>query len=329
MALEVTQAGGLASVQDLGRFGGQRFGLGPAGAMDAFALRAANLLVGNAPGAAAVEVGLAGLTLAARDAAVVALTGMGFALRVQGRELPPWMAVWVRPGWSVEVTRTQGGAWAYLAIAGGVETPLVLGSRATHLRAGLGGLEGRALHAGDLLPTNGPLTWPGAAGQHIPPDRRPDYSPTPTIAVVLGPQADLFTAEGVQTFLSSEYRVSAVSDRMGYRLEGPPIAHRGSADILSDGLTAGSVQVPAGGQPLVMMSERPTTGGYPKIATVISADLPRLAQVPPGAGRVRFCAVTVEEAQARWRQMMAALADAVQPAADEIEADAVWQTASA
>jgi antagonist of KipI len=316
MAFDVAQASGLVTVQDLGRFGGQRFGLGPAGAMDAYALRAANLIVGNAPGAAALEVGLAGLTLTARGGALVALTGVGCALKVQERTVPLWMAVWVQAGWSIELVRQSAG-WAYLAVAGGIETPALMESRATHLRARLGGLDGRALRPGDVLPT-GPAAGAGpeVAGRHIPRALQPAYSRSPTLAVVLGPQADAFTAEGLQTFLSSEYRVSAVSDRMGYRLEGPAVALRGSADIISEGVALGSVQVPAGGQPLVMMSERPTTGGYPKIATVISADLPLLAQAPPGLGHVRFRAVEVDEAQARLRQQMADLATSVHPAPD-------------
>lgn len=321
MALSVAQAGGLATVQDLGRFGGQRFGIGPAGAMDAYALRAANLLVANPAESAVLEVGLADLTLTALDSCVVAVAGTGYELRLQGRVMPLWTAVVARAGWTIELRRVPGGGWSYLGVAGGVQTPPVLGSRATHVRARLGGYEGRALQPGDVVPTRLMMNGgSGVAGRHIPAAQRPAYSSAPTVEVVLGPQAEAFADDGVQTFLSAEYRVSAVSDRMGYRLEGPAIAHCGSADVISDGLAAGSVQVPAGGQPMVMMSERPTTGGYPKIATVISADLPLLAQAPWGQGRVRFRAVSVDAAQARLRQMMQALEDSVQPAPDDLEA---------
>ena len=313
MALEVLRAGGLATAQDLGRFGYQRFGVSPSGAMDGYALCAANLLVKNSLQTAGLEIGLAGLALAATDAGLMAVTGAGCELRLQGRPRPLWTALFVQAGWTIELARTDGGCWAYLAVAGGVQTPLMLDSRATYLRGRFGGHEGRALQAGDILPT-GAASPPASAlaGRRISPAQRPAYSDTPTVDIILGPQTEAFTAEGLHTFLSSEYAVSAASDRMGYRLEGAPITHRAGADIVSDGLVTGAVQIPANGQPLVMMSDRPTTGGYPKIAAVISADLPLLAQSAPGTGRVRFRATTVETAQARYRQLMNSLQNSVE-----------------
>jgi allophanate hydrolase subunit 2 len=173
------------------------------------------------------------------------------------------------------------------------------------LRGGFGGVEGRALRADDALPVGFPPRPPlELAGRHIPKKKRPAYDERLTVEVILGPQVDRFTEEGREAFLSSEYTISLSSDRMGYRLEGPPVAHTAGADIISDGLVAGSIQVPASGQPIVMMADHPTTGGYPKIATVVSADLPLLAQCPPGTGRLRFRETTVKAAQARWRAMM-------------------------
>lgn len=313
MALEVLQSGGLATVQDLGRFGYQRYGVSPSGAMDWYALGAANLLVKNPSEAAGLEVGLASLALTATDACLIAVTGAGFELRLQGQLRPLWTALFVQAGWTIELDKTGGGCWAYLAVAGGIQTPPLLGSRATYWRGKFGGHEGRALQAGDTL-SIGATSQAGVtlAGRRIPPARRPLYGDRPTVDVILGPQAQAFTAEGLHTFLSSEYTVSATSDRMGYRLEGAPIAHVAGADIVSDGLVAGAVQIPADGQPLVMMSDRPTTGGYPKIAAVVSADLPLLTQAAPCVGRVHFREATIEAAQARYRQMMNTLQNSVE-----------------
>ena len=313
MALKVIQTQGGSTAQDLGRPGYQRYGVPPSGAMDWFAHRAANILVGNPAQAAAVEAGLADHTYQLTEAGLIAVTGAGFDLRVQGRPLPLWTALFMQAGWTIELRKISSGSWAYLAVAGGLETTPVLGSRSAYLRGGFEGLAGRPLQTGDVLPTGpaprSPLTL---AGRTIRAAQRPAYSQSPTLDVILGPQAEAFAAEGIETFLSAPYSVSAVSDRMGYRLEGPAIAHQGGADIISDGLALGSIQVPASGQPLVMMSDRPTTGGYPKIATLATADMPALAQCQPGASQVRFRAVAVQAAQARYRQLMYTLNTSVQ-----------------
>ncbi|MBI3243675.1 MAG: biotin-dependent carboxyltransferase [Chloroflexi bacterium] len=303
------------TVQDLGRAGYQQFGVPVSGAMDGFALRAANALVGNSPNAATLEVGLEGPTLEATESCLIAVTGTGFDLWIHERPMPLWAAIYVRRNREIRLQSRQRGGWCYLALAGGIQTPLVLGSRSTYLRGGFGGLEGRTLQTGDELRSGIPSRQPlELAGRYLPRESRPAYSDNLTVEVIAGPQLDRFTEAGWQTFLSSEYRISASSDRMGYRLEGPAIEHSAGADIISDGLAAGSVQVPASGQPIVMMSDRPTTGGYPKIAAVVSADLPLVAQCPPGAGRLRFRETTVEAAQARWRKMLNDLrADIVEP----------------
>ncbi len=330
MALEVLDGGLLTTVQDLGRRGYERYGVPVAGAMDPFALRAANFLVGNPvgasaptvwrrvpprdaagrclPDAAALEITLIGPTLRATDKCLIAVTGADLSLRVNGIELPPWMAIFVRKGWTIEFGKRKTGCRAYLAVAGGVNVTPVLGSRSTYLSGGFGGFEGRAIYQGDLLPVGKVSFHPlSLAGRSFPANLIPDYSDTPEIHVVLGPQDDYFADEGMATFLSSEYSVDPTSDRMGYRLKGPAISHKGATGIISDGIPLGAVQVPPDRQPIVMMADRQTIGGYPKIATVIGVDIPLLAQCLPGQSTVRFKAVGIDDAQLRYRRTMEAL----------------------
>ncbi|MFQ6100599.1 MAG: biotin-dependent carboxyltransferase family protein [Anaerolineae bacterium] len=310
--LEVLAGGLLTTVQDLGRYGYERYGVPVAGAMDQFALRAANLLVGNPPDAAALEVTITGPTLRASDKCLIAATGADLALRVNGWKMSPWMAIFVRKGWMIEFGGRKTGCRAYLAVAGGIDVTPVMGSRSTYLSGAFGGFKGRLLRQGDLIPL-GEVSFhlPSLAGRSFPSNLIPDYGDVPEIHVVLGPQDDYFTDEGIAAFLSGEYQVSPTSDRMGYRLQGPEIAHKERADIISDGIALGSVQVPADRQPIVMMADHQTTGGYPKIATVISADIPLLAQCMPGQSTVTFEAVSVEEAQLRYRRVMKALEEAL------------------
>lgn len=308
MALQVLDGGLLTTVQDLGRHGHERYGVPVAGAMDPFALRVANRLVGNLPQAAALEITLVGPRLRATTACLIAVAGADLSLRVNGWEMPPWVAIWVRQGWVVEFGERKTGCRAVLAVAGGIDVPPVMGSRSTYLNGGWGGFAGRSLRPGDLVSLGQmPRHLPGRAGRPVPPGLLPAYSDAPEIRVVMGPQDGCFTREGIATFLSGEYRVTPASDRMGYRLQGPTIAHRETADILSDGTPLGAVQVPADGQPIVLMADRQTTGGYAKIATAISADIPLLAQCLPGQSRVRFAPVTVQEAQAHYREMIKAV----------------------
>lgn len=289
---EVLQPGVLTTIQDLGRSGWQRHGLGTAGAMDRFSLQVANLLVGNPRGEAALEIGLGGLRLRCLKDWVVAIAGADL-----GAGLPLWKSLRVRAGEELFFKSALRGAWAYLALAGGVEARSVLGSKSTCLRAKLGGFGGRAAVKGDLLPAGspGPMAREGRA---IVPSEIPDYAEPVVVSVILGPQDDLFQEASLQTFLNASFDVTPQSNRMGYRLAGPALRHRGEADVLSDAVATGSIQVPADGQPIVLMADRQTTGGYAKIATVASADLPAMAQLRPGA-KVSFRSVTVDEAQDR------------------------------
>jgi antagonist of KipI len=228
------------------------------------------------------------------------------------------MTVYVRRGWTVEVLVNgdgDTGACAYLAVAGGIDVPQVMGSRSTYLPGAFGGLQGRALQAGDLLSSRvvaGGPHLPALAGRRLPTTLLPAYTSTPTLHAVAGPQEECFSEQGLEAFYSGPYRISSTSDRMGYRLCGPDVAHSDSAGavpgaVLSDGIPLGAVQVPAGGQPIVMLADRQTTGGYPKIACVASASIPQLAQCIPGRGGVRFQAVPVQEAQHGFRRLLARL----------------------
>lgn len=320
--LYVLEPGFLTTVQDLGRPASERFGAPAGGAMDRLALMAANALVGNPPGTAGLEAALLGPVLEVGDAEegglLIAATGRGFRLEIGGRgasgtarrsvprravrDMPLWMAAWARRGETITL-RGEGGGWGYLAVGGGIAVPEVLSSRSTYLRGGFGGLEGRALQAGDVLPVGIATGSYELAGQELAEALRPPYSDHPLIDVVLGPQESAFTPAAIENLLNEEYALSTDCDRMGYRLGGPPLAHQGAADLLSEGIPLGAVQVPGDGQPIVLMADRQTTGGYPKIAVVTSASLPLLAQCPPGSGSVRFRAVSVAEAQEKWRRV--------------------------
>ncbi|HEY8498403.1 MAG TPA: biotin-dependent carboxyltransferase family protein [Limnochordales bacterium] len=297
-ALVVLHGGLLTTVQDAGRPGHLAEGLAPAGAADRFMLACANWLVGNPAEAAALEVTLDGPVLQASGDLVMALAALEGEWHAgePGQALPLWEAVLVRDGTVVTVGAVRQGVRAYLAVAGGIAVPPVLGSRSTHLRAGIGGLHGRALAAGDRLPVGRPAEPPGRlAGRRLPAHLRPHRRSGP-IRVMAGPQADAFSRRGLRTFYNARFRVSPRADRMGVRLQGPPIQARDGYDIVSEATAPGSVQVTGDGQPLVLLAERPTTGGYPKIATVITADLDVMGQLRPGQW-VRFVEVGEQEAR--------------------------------
>jgi antagonist of KipI len=310
-ALFVVEPGLLTTVQDLGRFGHQRVGVPPSGPMDRAAFVVANRLVGNHAEAAALECTIKGPRLEVRHAAVVAVTGAPMSFTVNGDEAPSWTAIRVRPGDLLGFQMASAGCRAYLAVAGGIDVPLALGSRATYLRGRLGGLGGRALQKGDALPVGPPTPGAAGAGRTVPAALRPAYPAERECRVILGPQDDRFTADGIRAFLEDPYDVTPQADRMGYRLKGPAIAHADGHDIVSDGIPLGGIQVPGEAQPIVLLVDRQTTGGYTKIATVIGVDIGAISQTRPGQ-RVRFRRVTLEEAHAALRAEAAWLARAVE-----------------
>jgi antagonist of KipI len=308
MTLEVLDVDGLATIQDSGRTGWRKFGVPASGAMDAFAFHAANRLAGNDPNCAAIEIGLGDITFRARRDCVIAVAGVGFGVSVYIWDFPLWSSYYVRGGWTVRLAKQDAGTWAYVAVSGGVQTPPTLGSSSTYLRGPFGGFDGRPLQAGDVLRSGTPSrSLNNLAARTLPESARPHYGDNPILDVIMGPQEQYFTEESIETFLSSAYMVSPTSDRMGYRLEGVALTHRGSTELLSEGMTMGTIQVPASGQPIVMMADSPTTGGYPKIGTVASADLPLLAQCTPGKSAVRFRKTTVARAQKKFRELMRGL----------------------
>lgn len=280
----VVHPGALTTVQDVGRFGYQRFGIGTSGPMDEMAAGAANYLVGNADDAALLEMTVAGVRLEFLAAGQMALTGADMGATLNGSEIARGRTINVAAGDVLQMGFAKNGCRGYLAFAGGVAVPQVMGSRATNLKCGLGGMAGRALKAGDELAV---YDVPPVAAREW---AQPVYAGNVTLRCVIGPQADMFTERGLTTFFGTEYVVSPQCDRMGYRLDGAPLETPAGTDIVSDGIAFGAVQVTNAGLPIVLMADRQTTGGYAKIATVISEDLWLLAQCMPGA-RVRFVQV--------------------------------------
>lgn len=309
---EVLDVSGLATIQDEGRTGWRRFGVPTSGPMDSFAFQAANLLVGNSSGAAAIEIGAGEIELRATQDCVIAAAGAGYSLSIFTWTFPLWDSCFVRAGWTVSFRKNGFGMWAYLSVAGGFDVPEVIGSRSTYLRGNFGGLDGRLLQAGDFLRSGeSSRRLMDLAARTLSKEARPVYVENPTADVILGPQKDRFDEKNIQTFLSSPYKVSHSSDRMGYRFDGPRLNHIGGADLTSEGMTMGAVQVPADGQPIVMMADCATAGGYPKIASVVSADLPLLAQCTPGKDSVHFRETTVKAAQEKYRALMEKMKDGI------------------
>ncbi len=291
-ALLVLRPGMLTTVQDLGRWGRQGSGVPVAGPMDAYSHRRANRLVGNDDNAAALEVTLIGPELRADGDVLCAVAGAEFALSIDGRPVAPQGPFALSSGARLRFGERRAGARAVLAVRGGIDVPADFGSRATSLSAKMGPFGGRALAAGDTLPIGG-VPSEAVAHQPIPPLPLPAGGAR--VRAIKGPHDGMFPAQAVETFFSGRFRVTPQSNRMGYRLAGPVLAHGDAADILSDATPIGSVQVPASGQPILLMADRQTTGGYPKIATVITADLPLAGQLAPGDW-IEFAACSRESA---------------------------------
>jgi biotin-dependent carboxylase-like uncharacterized protein len=297
-ALKVVRAGLFDTVQDLGRIGYMALGMPTAGAMDRIGLALANALAGNPAGTAGLEIGVMGPDLLVEaDSLRIALVGPLSPSLIDGPDAAPKpidsnRTHLLKRGQTLRVGMVEGSSTAYLAVTGGLDIAPFMGSLSTYARAGIGGLEGRKLAGGDLLVLKREQAPPGdekKIGAAF------DYGSGP-IRVVWGPQDDYFSARGRRTFIESDYKVSKEADRMGIRFEGPTIEHSKGADIISDGIGPGAIQVPGAGLPIVLLGDRQTVGGYSKIATVASVDLPRLGRLLPGM-TVRFAPVSVEEAE--------------------------------
>lgn len=295
-ALVVLKPGMLTTIQDRGRWGWQSRGVPVAGPMDPCAHRVANALVGNHADAALLEITLLGPELAFEDERLAAVAGAEFDVVVDDRPAP-WNAAFLVPsGARLRFRRRKRGARAYLAVAGGIDVPPTLGSRSTHVVSAMGGVAGRALQAGDRIPLGDRSAVRGAA-----PALETPVVPLPSgdavIRVLPGPQRDYFSSDALERLQSAPYAIAQNSDRMGFRLVGPAIVHARGADIISDATPLGVLQVPASGQPILLMADRQTAGGYPKLATVISADLAVAGQLGPGDA-IRFVVCTPREAMA-------------------------------
>jgi allophanate hydrolase len=322
--LKVLAPGLHTTVQDLGRIGYQDIGVPVSGALDGCGLRLANALVGNPPGTAALEILMSGPVLEiAADSARLSLVGAGASLAIRDENpkvVAAGQSVTVQRGDIVQIALGRQSACCYLAVEGGIAVPRVLGSASTYVRAALGGLNGRALQRDDVVPLAMARASDKAELRAPAPPRALAEQP---IRVVLGPQQKYFTKEALAMLLDAEFRVSKDTDRMGMRLDGPPLRHRRGWDIVSDAIATGSIQVPGSGQPIVLLADHQTTGGYPKIATVVSADLPRLAGCRPGDS-LRFASVELEAAEEMCREAereFAKLVGALEPAPSEMELD--------
>ena len=293
--IKILDAGLLTTVQDLGRYGFQRYGVSASGVMDEYSAKIANKLVGNKVGEAVLETTLKGVQIEFLQNTAVAITGGNCDVTLNGTKIELWQSYLVNRGDILKMGICKSGLRNYLAFAGGIDVPVIMNSKSTNLKAKVGGFNGRKLMTGDILSIGvGSLEAPLTLNKYY----IPTYSKDIKVGVILGQQDDHFTEAGIKTFLNETYTVTQESDRMGIRLSsvsGATIEHKNGADIISDGITFGAIQVPGSGQPIVMMADRQTTGGYTKIGNVISSDLAKLAQATPGT-KVKFVEYTLEQA---------------------------------
>lgn len=298
MDIEVLDGGMQTTIQDLGRTGYQAQGMVVSGAMDSYSFQIANLLVGNPPNEPAIEMALVGPTLQANRDLVIAVTGADLGLEINGHPAPLWETLPLRKGEIIRFTGDRkAGVRAYLAIQGGLELEPVFGSYATYLMGGIGGYQGRALEKGDRLKVKKrSATQSRFFHRKLPHELIPRYPKQKCLRVILGINQDAFTEEGIHTFLTHSYKITPRYNRMGMRLMGPKISHRTKADIISTTVTFGTVQVPANGQPIILLADRQTTGGYTQIANVITVDLPLLGQSLVGES-LSFRTISLEQAQ--------------------------------
>lgn len=316
MSIKVLQPGPLTTVQDLGRTGLQKYGVIVSGAVDSFALRTANLLTGNDENAAGLEMTLSGATLLFEEDALIAICGGDFQPLIQGIPVGMWRPILVKKGAELSFTSAKmsydkpTGARVYLAVSGGFDIPETMGSKSTYLRAEIGGYHGRPLKKGDRLPlankvgsfffakreTKRDNRYFSEASWCVGPSLLPMYSSSPNVRIIPGKEFQYFTDTSKENFFTQSFKVTPLSDRMGYRLEGTPLLLNEKREMLSEPTTFGTIQVPSNGQPIILLADRQTTGGYPCIGYVISADLPLVAQTKPG-DTLTFSVTSVEEAQ--------------------------------
>lgn len=295
MSIKVLTPGLLTTVQDNGRTGYRKFGFSQSGVMDSRSYRLANALAGNFYDEAVLEMTLAGGSFVFLQANHFAITGADMNAKLDGEPVSMYKTLFAREGSTLSFSVATSGVRTYVAFSGGIDVPMVMGSRSTNLKCSIGGFDGRKLKSGDVILFSKPACEPDCIPVHkVIAD---NFSSSHVeLRVVMGPQDDLFTEDGKRTFLSSGYCVTQDADRMGYKLEGKKIEHKDKADIISDAIAFGSVQVPSSGQPIIMLADRQTTGGYAKIATVISSDLPKLVQAKPGSV-ITFNEVSRHEAE--------------------------------
>lgn len=305
MGIKVLNPGVLTTVQDLGRIGYQQFGVSVSGVMDPRAASIANIMVDNDENEAVLECTMLGPQLQFDETNIIAITGGNLSPTIDGQPVESYRALKVEAGQTLRFGAPKAGCRAYIAFAGGLDIPVVMGSRSTNMKAKIGGMKGRKLEKEDVIGFRDPkatiknLDTRRMAPEFVP---RKEY----TVRVILGPQDDMFTDAGIKTFLSEVYSVTQEFDRMGCRLDGPIIEHKNGGDIISDGIAFGAIQVPSAGKPIIMLADRQTTGGYTKIANVISADFRILAQLKAG-DKIRFEKISIAAAEEALLAQRAAL----------------------
>ena len=295
MGFRVIKGGMLTTVQDFGRNGYQSQGFSVGGVMDVRSFKLANLLLDNPENEAVLEITLIGPVLEFTADTIIAITGGDFSPKLNDEPVPTHTALYVRKGDVLSFGSARTGTRCYVAFSGYLNVPVVMGSRCTSLKSGIGGFKGRKLEAGDYISERVKRRYlPFFLSRKIKP---PDYdNDDGVLRVIMGPQDNKFSTQGIATFLNSEYTVTGEFDRMGCRLDGPIIAPKTTSDIISDGIAFGAIQVPSAGKPIILLADRQTTGGYAKIATLASVDIPRLVQKKTYQ-KIRFKAITVQEAQ--------------------------------
>lgn len=305
MGIRILKGGMLTTVQDLGRNGYQSQGFSVAGVMDVRSFKIANLLLDNPENEAVLEFTLIGPTLEFTSATIIAITGGDFQPTINGEPAPMYTAIYMNKGDILKFGSARTGSRGYIAFSSYLEIPVVMGSRCTNLKSRIGGFKGRKLQAGDYINFRIKRRYlPFFLSRKLEPDKFDNESET--LRVVMGPQDHKFSKQGIETFLTTEYTVTSEFDRMGCRLDGAYIAPKESSDIISDGIAFGSIQVPSHGKPIILLADRQTTGGYAKIATVASVDLPKLVQRKTDH-KIRFKAISVQEAQELYKKEMAEL----------------------